>query len=206
MGPGWEFTLQFLKTVVCARLWWRWEIKLKDSFKPWSLGTASAKPLITVRGKWGKFFYYLKNFNWNIIDLQCCCVSFSYMAKWFSYIYMSVYIDIYMCSVAQLCATLCNSKDRSLPGTSVHSDSPGKNTVVGCHALLKGIFPTQGSNPGLPHCGWFLYYLSHEGNPDICIDLSFFSDSLVISRYWMYFLVLYCRSFLFVYFIYSKVC
>ena len=87
-----------------------------------------------------------------------------------------------MCSVAQLCATLCSSMDRSLPGTSVHSDSPGKNTVVGCRAR-KGIFPTQGSNPGLPHCGQILHYLSHEGNPDVCIDLSFFSDSLVISRY-----------------------
>ena len=32
-------------------------------------------------------------------------------------------------------------------------DSPGKNTGVGCHFLLQGIFPTQGSNPGLPHCG-----------------------------------------------------
>ena len=31
-------------------------------------------------------------------------------------------------------------------------DSPGKNTGVGCHFLLQGIFPTQGSNPGLPHC------------------------------------------------------
>ena len=92
---------------------------------------------------------------------------------------MSVCIDIYMCSVAQLCATLCNSKDHSLPGTSVHSDSPGKNTVVGCHALLKGIFPTQGSNPGLPHCGRFLYYLSHEGNP-LC----------GISFYFIYFLFL----------------
>ena len=31
-------------------------------------------------------------------------------------------------------------------------DSPGENIGVGCHALLQGIFPTQGSNPGLPHC------------------------------------------------------
>ena len=31
-------------------------------------------------------------------------------------------------------------------------DSPGKNTGVGCHFLLQGIFPTQGLNPGLPHC------------------------------------------------------
>ena len=34
-------------------------------------------------------------------------------------------------------------------------DSPGKNTGVDCHALLQGIFPTQGLNPGLPHCGRF---------------------------------------------------
>ena len=33
---------------------------------------------------------------------------------------------------------------------------------VGCHALLQGIFPTQGSNPGLPYCRWILYCLSHQ--------------------------------------------
>ena len=36
--------------------------------------------------------------------------------------------------------------DRSPPGSSVHGNSPGKNTRVGCHALLQGIFPTQGQN------------------------------------------------------------
>ena len=36
---------------------------------------------------------------------------------------------------------------------------------VGCHALLHGIFPTQGSNPDLPHCRWILYPLSHQGSP-----------------------------------------
>ena len=46
---------------------------------------------------------------------------------------------------------------------SVHGDSPGKNTGVGCHALLQGIFPTQGSNPGLLHYRWILYHLSHQG-------------------------------------------
>ena len=34
---------------------------------------------------------------------------------------------------------------------------------VGCHFLLQGIFPTQGLNPGLPHCGWVLYQLSYQG-------------------------------------------
>ena len=37
----------------------------------------------------------------------------------------------------------------SLPASSVHGDSLGKNTGMGCHALLQVIFPTQGSNPGL---------------------------------------------------------
>ena len=54
--------------------------------------------------------------------------------------------------VAQSCPTLCDPMDCSLPGSSVHWDSPSKNTGVGGHALLWEIFPTQGSNPGLPHC------------------------------------------------------
>ena len=40
--------------------------------------------------------------------------------------------------------------DCSPPSSSVHGDSLGKNTGVGCHALLQGIFPILGSNPGLP--------------------------------------------------------
>ena len=52
--------------------------------------------------------------------------------------------------VAQLCLTLHGPMDCSPPGSSIHEDSPGKNTGVGCHALLQGIFP--GSNLGLPHC------------------------------------------------------
>ena len=38
-----------------------------------------------------------------------------------------------------------------------------KNSGVGCHALLQGIFPTYGLNPGLPHCRWIFYHLSHQG-------------------------------------------
>ena len=65
----------------------------------------------------------------------------------------------------QSCLTLCKPMDCSLPGFSVHGDSPGKNTGVGCHALLQGIFPTQELNPGLQHCRWILYRLSHQGSP-----------------------------------------
>ena len=46
----------------------------------------------------------------------------------------------------QLCPALCDTVDCSPPGCSVHGDSPGKNTGVGCYALLQGIFPTQESN------------------------------------------------------------
>ena len=67
--------------------------------------------------------------------------------------------------VTQLCLTLCDPTDCSPPGSSVHGDSPGKNTGVGCHALLQGIFPTQGLNPGLPHCRQILYHLSHPWSP-----------------------------------------
>ena len=43
--------------------------------------------------------------------------------------------------------------------------SPGQNTGAGSLSLLQGIFPTQGSNPGLPHYGWILYQLSPQGSP-----------------------------------------
>ena len=45
--------------------------------------------------------------------------------------------------VIQSCPTLCNLMDCSLPGSSAHGDSPGKNTGVDCRALLQGIFPTR---------------------------------------------------------------
>ena len=43
---------------------------------------------------------------------------------------------------------------------------PGNSTIADCHFLLQGIFPTQGSNPGLPNCRQTLYHLSHQGSPN----------------------------------------
>ena len=69
--------------------------------------------------------------------------------------------------------TLCDPMDCSLPASSVHGifqaivcpwDFPGNSTEVDCHFLLQGIFPTQGPNPGLPHCRQTLYRLSHQGS------------------------------------------
>ena len=58
-------------------------------------------------------------------------------------VYKAVKIILVLCLVAQSCLTLCDPMDCSLPGSSVHGDSPGKNTGVGYQFLLQGIFQTQ---------------------------------------------------------------
>ena len=65
----------------------------------------------------------------------------------------SLYIYV---QLLQSCSALCNPMDCSPPGSSVHGDFLGKNTGVGCHSLLQGIFLIQGPNPGLLHCGQML--------------------------------------------------
>ena len=67
--------------------------------------------------------------------------------------------------VAQSCPALDDPTDCSPPGSSVLGDAPDKNTGMSCYALLQGVFPTQGSKPGLPHCRWILYCLSYQGSP-----------------------------------------
>ena len=67
---------------------------------------------------------------------------------------VSIFSTMSMCMPGkslQLCPTLCDPMDCSPPGSSVHGNSPVKNTGVGCHALLQQIFPTQGSNQRLLH-------------------------------------------------------
>ena len=65
------------------------------------------------------------------------------------------------------------SENRSVMSDSLQShrlyspwNSPGQNTGVSSSSLLQGIFPTQGSNPGLPHCKRILYQLSHKGSKE----------------------------------------
>ena len=50
-------------------------------------------------------------------------------------------------------------------------NSPGQNTEVEILSFLQGIFPAQGPNPGLPHCRWMLYQLSHKGSPRMGLGL-----------------------------------
>ena len=66
--------------------------------------------------------------------------------------------------VTQSCHTLCHSMDCSPPGCPVRGDSPSKNTGVVAVPSSRWIFPTQGSNPGLPHCRWIVYRLSHQAS------------------------------------------
>ena len=68
--------------------------------------------------------------------------------------------------VTQSCPTLCNPMDNSLQRAPPSMGFLGKCTGVRCHFLLQGIFPTQGSNPGLPHCRQMLYGVS-TGEVDV---------------------------------------
>ena len=64
-----------------------------------------------------------------------------------------------VCLLTPSCPTPCNTMDYTSPGFCVCGGAPGKNTGVDCPALLQGSFPTQGSNPGPPHCRHILYHL-----------------------------------------------
>ena len=68
----------------------------------------------------------------------------------------------------------CESESHSVVSDSLQPhglyspwSSPGQNTGVGSLSLLQWIFPTQGLNPGLPHCRQILYQLNHKGSPRI---------------------------------------
>ena len=85
----------------------------------------------------------------------------------FSYILIPTHGCDVLCLVAQSWPILYDPMDCSLPGSSVRGDSPSKNTGVGCHALLQGIYLTHDLNRSLSHCRWILYCLNHQGSPRI---------------------------------------
>ena len=73
------------------------------------------------------------------------------------------------CGKLQLIIEIRSVMSNSLRPHGLYSpwNSVGQNTGVGSLSLLQGIFPTQGLNPGFPHCRWILYQLSHKGSPGI---------------------------------------
>ena len=89
-----------------------------------------------------------------------------FIEEFYEYVIFSAYL-YYSC----LCLS-GKSESRSVMSDSLRPhglyspwNSLGQNTGVGSLSLLQGIFPTQGSNPGLPYCTWILYQLSHKGSP-----------------------------------------
>ena len=78
-----------------------------------------------------------------------------------------------------LASESCSVVSNSLQPHGLQSpwNSPGQNTGVGLLSLLQGIFPTQGSNLGLPRCRWILYQLSHKGSPRILEWVAYRSSS-----------------------------
>ena len=80
--------------------------------------------------------------------------------------FLQIFACAVLCFVNQLHPALCHPMDCSPPSSSVHGDSPGRNTGGGCHALfLKEIFPTQGLNPGLLHGSQILLPSEQAGKP-----------------------------------------
>ena len=131
--------------------------------------------LLAVRGT-----YVYSTFIHNCQNLETIMISFS---RWKDKCAV-------LCLAAQSCLTLWPCR-RSLPGSSVHGDSLGKNTGVGWHALLQGTLPTQGLNPGLPHCRQIIYQLSHQGSPRILEWVAYpFSRACLQPRNWV---LLHCR-------------
>ena len=85
------------------------------------------------------------------------------------------------CLVAQSCPTLLRPQGLQPIRPLCPRDSPGRNTGVGCHALLQTIFPSQGSNPGLPHCRQILNHLSYQGRPIITTDTILYACNMTAS-------------------------
>ena len=84
-----------------------------------------------------------------------------------------------LCLVTQSFLTLWDPMDCSPPGSSVHGILQARTLEWVAMPSSRGIFPTQGLNPGLPHCRWILYCLSHPGSPLITI-LSYKTFFLVL--------------------------
>ena len=114
----------------------------ESRFEDWSRGNTEMRSYLQNTGQFNKWWSHLDNVQ-----------NLGQRDKWV------------FALVAQSCPTLCD------PWTAVHQGGllcpwvfPGKDTGMGCHFLLQGIFPTQGSNLGLLHCREILYWLGYKGS------------------------------------------
>ena len=124
-----------------------------NSRQPFKGRDIGAGVLEEVSSRESLFFFFLVLFfkmrNSRILLLKCGLgsnLSGTYIGE---SVKVKVLID-------RLCLTLCDPMDCSLPGFSVHGILQARILGVSCYFLPQGIFPTQGSNPGLLHCRWTL--------------------------------------------------
>ena len=85
--------------------------------------------------------------------------------------------ELFPSTSSLVCVCVCVCENRSVVSDSLQPhglyslwNSLGQNTGVGSLSLLQGIFPTQRSNPGLPHCRRIIYQLNHQGS--LCLPLA----------------------------------
>ena len=100
------------------------------------------------------------------------CITGGFFTHWAIgkpiYMFVCIYVCVCVCVCVKEKVKVKVMSDSLQPhGLYSSCNSAGQNTGVGSHSLLQGIFPTQGSNPGIPHCRWILYQLSHQRSPRI---------------------------------------
>ena len=97
------------------------------------------------------------------------CVSvllFIKLGSWSRSVILKMFMQLRACKLSPFSHVLLFATLWTVPARLLCPwDSPGKNTGVGSYSLLQEIFPTQGSNPGLPYCGQIVHRLSHQGIP-----------------------------------------
>ena len=108
--------------------------------------------------------FYINQLN---ISLACVHIHYKTLDFWVFIKYINLFL---LChkktseNIKSLHSNNCRSNSE-IPQTSPWNSS-GQTTGVGSLSLLQWIFPTQGSNPGLPHCTRILHQLSHKRRPD----------------------------------------
>ena len=147
-------------------------------------------------------FFYSSHMLWNCRWVSSKAFTLFITIRHLSFIFCSKSVPHRAC----LNLVESESEDHSVISNSLQPhgqyspwNCPGQNTGVGSLSLLQNIFPTQVSNPGLPHCGQIFSQLSHKGSPEphwvtssFCIDKAglcglldpiLLSSELILARY-----------------------
>ena len=130
---------------------------------------ASFRGLITLgHGLIHLFIFYPCPLDRQPLHSRLCYASFTIASPGPSTLLDVQFCGMLCCLVIKSYLTLCDPMDGSPPDSSVHGISQAKNTGVVCHFLLQGIFPTQGWNPCLLHCGCAFFTIEPPGKPWVC--------------------------------------